>query len=188
MPEMPAFLATNDSQEQTSEDKPGFLKRLFLGTTAQGFIARMTLYVVFLYLLVFVFGFVWAWFFPEGSANVFGFIRNMLEIVFILSAIIIIISIGILIVQIARFVNLLRSEIKPITEDTKAAVKNIRVTAEFVQKHGIEPIIRIQSFLFGLMSFLVEIVHIARLLQQGETASSTDEVSNENSDEDEEDE
>lgn len=171
MPESTASLPASDTQEQESESQPGLLKRIFLGTTAEGFIARMTIYPTLLYLLIFIFGFVWAWFFPEGSASFFGTMRNLLEIILALAAILIFIALGVLILQIARFVNLLRSEIKPITEDTKEAVKNVRITAEFVQKHGIEPIIRIQSFLFALMSFLVEIVRISRLLQQRETSS-----------------
>lgn len=175
MSESTATLPTNDTQKEESESKPGFFKRLFLGTSAQGFIARMTLIPVFIYLLIFIFGFAWAWFSPQGSANFFDTMRDLLEIALALAAIIIFIAIGILVIQMARFINLLRSEIKPITEDTKDAVKNIRVTAEFVQKHGIEPIIRIQSFLFALTTFLIELVRVSRLLQQRERSSSTNE-------------
>ena len=68
--------------------------------------------------------------------------------------------------QIARFVNLLRSEVKPITEDTKQAIKNVRVTSEFVQKNAVKPVIKSQSFLAGLLAFLSEITKISRILQR----------------------
>jgi len=174
MSESTSALPINDTQEEENESEPGFLKRIFLGTSAEGFVARMTLYATLLYLLIFVIGFIWAWFSPEDAASFFSFMRNLLEIVLALAMIIIFFATGIIIIQIARFVNLLRSEIKPITEDTKDAVKNIRVTAEFVQKHGIEPIIRIQSFLFALTTFLIELVRVSRLLQKREKTVSSD--------------
>lgn len=166
MPESTASLPLNDTEEQASENEPSRLEKILLGTTAVGFISRMTLLPVLCYLSIFVIGFGTAWFVPQDAANYFGYLRNLLEIVLALAAIIIFVATGIFIIQIARFINLLRSEVKPIAEDTKAAVKNIRITAEFVQKHGIEPIIRIQSFLAGLTTFLVELVRISRILQQ----------------------
>jgi hypothetical protein len=190
MPESTASLPIDNTPEQTPETtEPSRLRKLLLGTSAEGFIARMTLLPLILYLLIFAFGFGWAWFFSDDAANYFAYLRNLLEMVLALAAIIIFVATGIFLVQIARFVNLLRSEIKPIAEDTKAAVKNIRITTEFVQKHGIAPIIRIQSFLVGLLTFLNEIIHISRILQQRPNRDSdADEISNEKAEELDEDE
>jgi hypothetical protein len=181
MPESTASIPVDDTEEQSSESEASYLRKLFLGTTAEGFIARMTIIPLICYLSIFAVGFIAAWFYPEGAAGYFSYFRNLLEIVLALAAIIIFVATGVFIIQIARFINLIRSEIKPISEDTKEAVKNIRITAEFVQKHGIEPIIRIQSFLAGLTTFLIELVRISRILQQRDSSKTNadEEISDE---------
>lgn len=142
------------------------LKDRILGTTIVGFVIRLTAIPLLLYLSIFLFGFWRAWVDPVGSANYFEYLRGLFDMVVSIAIIVIIISIGVLIVQIARFVNLLRSEVKPITEDTKQAIKNVRVTSEFVQKNAVAPVIKSQSFLAGLIAFLRELSKISRLLQR----------------------
>lgn len=148
---------------KTWQDK---LKDRILGTTIVDFIIRLTAIPLVFYLLVFLFGFWRAWVDPVGSADYFEYLRGLFDMVVSIAIIVIIISIGVLVVQIARFVNLLRSEVKPITEDTKQAIKNVRVTSEFVQKNAVKPVIKSQSFLAGLIAFLSEITKISRILQR----------------------
>lgn len=121
---------------------------------------------VLLYLAIFGVGLGLAVWQGQSFMNWMAYIQNLLTIALSLSLMVIVIGIGILIIQIARFVNLLRSEIKPITDDTKAAFQNLRNTSEFMQKHGVEPIIRSQSFLAGLVAFLREIVRLAQVFQR----------------------
>lgn len=142
------------------------LKDSILGTTIIGFIIRLTAIPLVLYLLIFLFGFWRAWVDPTGSANYFEYLRGLFDIVVSIASIVIVISIGVLIVQIARFVNLLRSEVKPITDDTKQAIKNVRVTSEFVQKNAVAPVIKSQSFLAAILAFLREIIKISQVLQR----------------------
>lgn len=118
-----------------------------------------------LYLLIFVIGIVAALFNAEGSASFFGYFNNLLTIALTIISFVVIVAIGILVIQIARFVNLLRSEVKPITNDTKQAIRNVRTTSEFVQQHGVSPVIKTQSFIVGLIAFFREIVRITRILQ-----------------------
>ncbi|GAB5489919.1 MAG: hypothetical protein Phog2KO_01340 [Phototrophicaceae bacterium] len=148
---------------KTWQDK---LKDKVLGTTIIGFIIRLTAIPLVLYLLFFLFGLWRAWVDPLGSANYFEYLRGLFDIIVSIATIVIIISIGVLIIQIARFVNLLRSEVKPITEDTKQAIKNVRVSSEFVQKNAVRPVIRGQAFLAALLAFLGEITKISRILQR----------------------
>jgi membrane protein implicated in regulation of membrane protease activity len=122
--------------------------------------------IVAFYVLLFLIGLVTAIAFGERAAAWFSYFRDLINIALAVSTLVIVVGVGVLIVQIARFVNLLRSEVKPITEDTQKALKEVRTTAQFVQKHGVSPIIKGQSFFAGILAFLREIVRITRILQR----------------------
>ena len=53
----------------------------------------------------------------------------------------------ILIVQIARLINLLQNEIKPILNSTNETVNTLKGTAEFIGDHLSEPIIKMNEYL-----------------------------------------
>ena len=142
-----------------------WLMDLLLGTEIVGYTIRLTALPILAYLGVFIWGLISALLDPQGAAAYWSYFRNLIEIILSMAAILIFVALGIFIVQVARFINLLRSEIKPISDDAKLAVKNLRVTTEFVQKHGIMPIIRFQAFLTGLIAFLSELIRVTRLLQ-----------------------
>jgi TRAP-type C4-dicarboxylate transport system permease small subunit len=147
---------------------------LLFGTDFVGYAIRLTALPILAYLGVFAWGLISAVIDPEGAAAYWSYFRNLVEIILSMGAVLIFVALGVFIVQVARFINLLYSEIKPISEDTKLAVKNVRVTAEFVQKHGIMPIIRFQAFLTGLIAFLSELIHLTRILQQRERDAQED--------------
>lgn len=154
--------------EDTAESRTlgNRIKGWILGTTLAGFIIRGTMIPLLFYLLIFLFGFWRAWVDPDGSAAYFEYVRGLFEMIVSIASIVIVIAIGVLILQIARFINLLRSEVKPITEDTKQAIKNVRATSEFVQKNAVKPVIGAYSFTAGLIAFLRELSHISRILQR----------------------
>ncbi len=122
--------------------------------------------LVGIYVLLFVIGLITAIIFGERAALWFGYFKNLVNIAVSVSTLAIIVGIGVLVIQVARFVNLLRSEVKPITEDAQKAVQEVRTTAQFVQKHGVSPIIKGQSFVAGLLAFLREIVRLTQVLQR----------------------
>lgn len=163
-----ASTTTSAPVEDTSEARTRGkrIKDWILGTSLAGFIIRGTMIPLLFYLLIFLFGFWRAWVDPDGSAAYFGYIRSLFEMIASIAAIVIVIATGVLILQIARFINLLRSEVKPITEDTKQAIKNVRATSEFVQKNAVKPVISAYSFTAGLIAFLRELSHISRILQR----------------------
>ena len=167
MSDAPSTIAASAEEDAAGQRTLGKrLKGWILGTSLVGYIARGTLIPLLFFVLIFAFAFWRAWVDPDGSAAYFEYIRGLFEMITSIAIILIIISIGVLIIQIARFINLLRSEVKPITEDTKQAIKNVRATSEFVQKNAVKPVISAQSFIAGLIAFLRELSHISRILQR----------------------
>jgi hypothetical protein len=59
----------------------------------------------------------------------------------------------ILIVQLARLINLLQNEIKPIVESTNETVSTLRGTTQFLSDNLSEPVIRLNEYLAGLTEF-----------------------------------
>jgi len=59
----------------------------------------------------------------------------------------------ILIVQLARLINLLQNEIKPIVESTNETVSTLRGTTQFLSDNISEPVIRLNEYLAGLSEF-----------------------------------
>lgn len=131
--------------------------------------------IVLFYVILFVVGLITAIIFGERAAAWFAYFRNLVNIALSVSTVVIVVGIGVLIVQIARFVNLLRSEIKPITEDAQKALTEVRTTAQFVQKHGVTPVVKGQAFFAGLVAFLREIVRLSRVLQRRTDEAQRDE-------------
>lgn len=61
----------------------------------------------------------------------------------------------ILLVQLARLINLLQNEIKPILESTNDTVNHLRGTTTFLGDNLVEPVIKMNEYLAGLTKFLV---------------------------------
>jgi hypothetical protein len=59
----------------------------------------------------------------------------------------------ILIIQLARLINLLQNEIKPIVESTNETVSTLRGTTQFISDNLSEPVIRLNEYLAGASEF-----------------------------------
>ncbi len=59
----------------------------------------------------------------------------------------------ILIIQLARLINLLQNEIKPIVESTNETVSTLRGTTQFLSDNLSEPVIRLNEYMAGLSEF-----------------------------------
>ena len=59
----------------------------------------------------------------------------------------------ILIIQLARLINLLQHEIKPIIESTNETVSTLRGTTQFISDNVSEPVIKINEYLAGVSEF-----------------------------------
>lgn len=102
--------------------------------------------------------------------------RDIFFIVLAVEGIVIIGAIALLVIQIARLVNLLRSESKPILENAQQTLTTTKVTAEFIGKNATGPIIQVNSFFAGLWTFLREMLKINRLIKPSGQNGRTDDA------------
>lgn len=116
-------------------------------------------------ILVFVvIGFLLAFLAPGAAAGV-QLIRDMLIVIVVLEGILIGAALIILTIQIARLINLLQNEIKPILEQTNDTVQTVKGTATFVSKNVADPVIRASGFVAWLTAILGEIISIFRIVK-----------------------
>lgn len=60
----------------------------------------------------------------------------------------------ILIIQLARLINLLQNEIRPILEATNETTRTLRGTAVFMSEHLSEPVIKVNESMAGIQRFM----------------------------------
>lgn len=61
---------------------------------------------------------------------------------------------AILVFQLARLINLLQNEVKPILESTNETVSTLRGTTTFLSNHVTQPIIQLNGYLAAMQRFL----------------------------------
>lgn len=108
----------------------------------------------------------------ESFGPVVAVIRDIMIILLALEGILIVLALVILIAQIARLVNLLQSEIKPILENTQETVQHARGTVEFVGKNLAEPVISANRYTAAVGAFVRELFRLRGALRStdaGET-------------------
>ncbi|MBC8507491.1 MAG: hypothetical protein ISR58_17595 [Anaerolineales bacterium] len=76
--------------------------------------------------------------------------RDVFIIFMALESIVIGLALIILIVQIARLINLLQNEIKPIIDSTNETVSTLRGTTQFLSNNLVEPVMKLNEYLAGL--------------------------------------
>ena len=79
--------------------------------------------------------------------------RDVFIIFMALESIVIGLALIILIVQIARLINLLQNEIKPIIDSTNETVSTLRGTTHCLSNNLVEPVIKLNEYLAGAMQF-----------------------------------
>lgn len=67
----------------------------------------------------------------------------------------------ILLIQLARLINLLQNEVKPILDSTNETVSNLRGTTVFLSESLVEPVIKLNEYLAGL-SQLFQVVGLMK--------------------------
>jgi membrane protein implicated in regulation of membrane protease activity len=82
-------------------------------------------------------------------------LRDVFIIFLALQSLLIGVVLTILIIQLARLINLLQNEIKPILESTNDTVNNLRGTTTFLSDNLVEPVIKMNEYLAGLTKFFV---------------------------------
>jgi hypothetical protein len=84
-------------------------------------------------------------------------IRDVFIIVLAVQSLLIGLVMVILIVQLARLINLLQNEIRPILDSTNETVSNLRGTTVFLSDNIIEPIIKMNEYMAGFTELLATI-------------------------------
>ena len=114
--------------------------------------------------------------------NVGGFgpaieiIRDIVLIFLALEGVLIVLALAVLIAQVARLVNLLQNEVKPVLENTQQTVKHARGTVEFVGKNLSEPVIKTNAFFAGMGVLVREVFRLRAAIRPEGAVSQTDEA------------
>jgi len=67
----------------------------------------------------------------------------------------------ILIVQLAKLINLLQNEVKPILDSTTETVSTLRGTTMFLSENLVQPVVKLNSYLAGIRR-MVELLNVSR--------------------------
>jgi hypothetical protein len=120
--------------------------------------------LILLFLLALVFSLV-------GGENFAGVVRTIRDLVIIFLALegaLILLALAILVLQIARLVNLLQAEVKPLLENTQATLNTMRGTVEFISENVSQPIARTSGFVAGVTSLLSAGLGLRRALKRAQ--------------------
>ena len=139
-----------DGAEVTPSPSPEELKqqrRIIIIATVAGilFIAILVLAVIFLV--------------QNGETTTT--IRDIFIIFMALEFMVIGWALVILVIQLARLVNLLQNEVQPILDSTNEAANTLRGTAQFISDNLAEPVVKLNSYAAALKR-LLELLKIAR--------------------------
>jgi hypothetical protein len=117
--------------------------------------------------LLFVIGLLFALFSDvQATAPRIQIIRDVFIIIMSLEFILIIGALAVLILQVARIVNLLQSEVKPVLKNAKETVNSAKGTVEFVGNNVSEPVVKTSAFLAGAGVFIREAGGIRRAIRR----------------------
>ncbi len=81
-------------------------------------------------------------------------IRDVFIIFMALESLVIGLALVILVIQLARLINLLQNEIKPILDSTNETVSTLRGTTQFLSDNLAEPVIKLNEYFAGLQSLI----------------------------------
>ena len=81
-------------------------------------------------------------------------IRDVFIIFMALEFMVLGVALVILIVQLAKLVNLLQNEVKPILEATSETVNTLKGTTDFLSENLVEPVIKLNGYLAGIKKVL----------------------------------
>lgn len=95
-------------------------------------------------------------------AEVVRVIRDLVIIFLALEGILIILALAMLILQIARLVAIVQTDIRPILDNTQTTIKTAQGTVEFMSDHLLQPLIKTGSFLAGVSALFASVGGLLR--------------------------
>ncbi|MBI3159648.1 MAG: hypothetical protein HYZ26_08640 [Chloroflexi bacterium] len=88
--------------------------------------------------------------YPQRAAN----IRDILIIALAVELLLLGVALVTLAVQVARLVNMVQNEVRPLLDSANNAMNTLRGTAEFLSENLSEPVIKLNSYLAGFRRML----------------------------------
>lgn len=92
--------------------------------------------------------------------------RDLVIIFLALEGILIVLALAVLIVQVARLINLLQTEVKPVLKNTQDTMQSAKGTVDFVGETVAGPVIRASAFMSGVGVFVSNVGGIRRALKK----------------------
>jgi hypothetical protein len=101
----------------------------------------------------------------EALGSIIQTVRDLVIIFLALEGILIIVALAVLVLQVARLINLLQNEVKPVLKDTRETLRSARGTVEFVGDTVSEPVIKASAFMAGVGAFVKNVGGIRRAME-----------------------
>jgi hypothetical protein len=101
-------------------------------------------------------------------APVIEILRDVFLLILLIESILVIAALAILMLQVAGFLIMLKTEAKPILDNARETTRVSKATAQFINSNAVDPLIQIKSFLSGLLAFLRELIRIRKLAASSE--------------------
>jgi predicted PurR-regulated permease PerM len=130
---------TNQNTSKPSEEDVKQQRRTIIGIA----ITIIVILAILIVSLAFLFS-------PNTTPVTVVRIRDVFIIVMALESVFVGLVLVILMIQLARLINLLQNEVKPILDSTNETISNLRGTTEFLSSNLAEPIIKLNEYLAGL--------------------------------------
>ena len=122
---------------------------------------RRTIIIISVAAIVILAGLFVAVWYLLGHGETTTTIRDIFIIFMALEFMVIGWALVVLVIQLARLVNLLQNEVQPILDSTNEAANTLRGTAEFISENLAEPVVKLNSYGAALKR-LLEILKVAR--------------------------
>ena len=109
---------------------------------------------------------------PQAATPGVQVVRDLMIIALALEMIIIGAAITVLLIQIARFINLISNEVQPIITSTSDTINTVRGTAVFLSKHLAEPVTKVSGTLRGISKVMGDVEAIRKAAGMAAAAAS----------------
>jgi hypothetical protein len=138
---VPALPPGNSTQPVTPQEMSPEQKRVIVGIIIGGILLLAFIIVSIIFLL------------NPAHADLTAQIRDIFLIFMAIESLLIGLTLVVLMVQMARLINLLQNEIKPILDSTNETVSHLRGTTVFLSNNLVEPVIKLNEYLAGFAQF-----------------------------------
>ncbi len=149
---------TDISSQSPQDTQGGGFNVIRIALIATGVLVGLVVIIFILSLLI-----------AQGDVDRLGpiiqVIRDLMLIFLALEGILIILALAVLIVQVARLINLLQNEIKPVLKNTQETLNTARGTVEFVSDTVTRPVVQASAFFAGASVMARNLLGIRRALK-----------------------